>query len=149
MTIRLLRSLMNVIVSASMQDQSKPNLADLSKLIETSGAQLQRIKLGPGVVGRNASMVWMFEAAMIAAIVAGAYEHNTVIVGGAGLLAFCGLAYGLHLNNQFAKSNPVAAVTEGGDFVLCQLSQMGSKDKAIIDVTNVVPPPKSDDEKPR
>lgn len=125
-----------------MSDKKIFDGATLTKLVEVSGAQMQHIKLGPGVVGRTASMVWMFEAVMFAGVIAGAYEHNSWIIGGCVAAAFFGLAYALRLNHDFAKDNPIAAVTEGADFTLCQITQMGSKNKPVIEATNPIPPPK-------
>lgn len=127
-----------------MPDDPKKIPTDIQPVLESAATVFQGVKLGPGVVGRNTSIVWIFEFVMFAGVIAGIFERNTTVtvlsVAGAIVVAILGTV----LNTYFAKQNPVAAVLEGAQFRKYYENQMGSRDKPVIDVSSPVPPPETE-----
>jgi hypothetical protein len=132
-----------------MPDEKQTEVADLLSKAFGIGGRLQGVKLGPGVVGRNTSILWIFEVVMLAGIAVGAFQRNMTIVGISLAGAIVGVLYGLSLNTYFAMRNPAAALLEGSEFLQHELTKMGSKDKPIIDVTSTPTPPPSLPEDPK
>jgi hypothetical protein len=96
---------------------------DVSEVLEhVLGAQIQRVKLGPGVVGRNSSIAYALEFVMLAGVIAGIFLHSVWLVG----ISISGaIVTGLSItlmNVFFGKTNPAAALLEGAEFL--QFHQM-------------------------
>ncbi len=82
-----------------------------------SGRQLQDVKLGPGVVGRNSTVAWVVGIVMLAGVVGGTWLHSTILVG-ASIVGAVVVGLGVAcLNVHFARTNPAAALLEGAQFV--------------------------------
>ncbi len=89
-----------------------------------SGQQLQNVKLGPGVVGRNSSIAWALEVVMLAGVICGAIVHSPLLIGSSLVGAIVVALVIAILNVHFAKNNPAAAILEGAQFVEFHQMQM-------------------------
>jgi general stress protein CsbA len=95
---------------------------DIAEILGRLIPQIQGVKLGPGVVGRNSSIAWALEFVMLAGVITGGFLHSVWLVGISLLGAIvCGLFFAL-VNVQFGKDNPAAALLEGIEFL--QFHQM-------------------------
>jgi hypothetical protein len=117
--------------------------AEIMKTLGISGQQLQKINLGPGVVGRNSSIAWAFEIVAFAGVIGGIWLHSPYIVGlsvGGGILVGLAIAMG---NIYFGNKNPGAAILEGGHFLVYQhlLQQMAARGEAVIESAPAVTAP--------
>ncbi|MFZ0640647.1 MAG: hypothetical protein WA020_08390 [Candidatus Acidiferrales bacterium] len=116
-----------------MGDQPKDRVSDLMQRLGISGRQLQNVKLGPGVVGRNSSIAWVFEVVMLAGVIASAVEHDTLMLGvslGGSIL----VAVVISLSNvYFGNKNPAAALLEGAQFLEYHQMQMAAKGVPVIE----------------
>ena len=125
-----------------MPDSFKDEIPKLMDRLGISGHQLQNVKLGPGVVGRNSSIAWVGGVVMLAGVIAGTWLHSEVLVGASlvgGLLVAVGVPC---LNVYFAKTNPAAALLEGAQFVeFHQLQLTASKGAPPREGGPPVPPP--------
>jgi hypothetical protein len=125
-----------------MSDSLKDEIPKLMDRLGISGNQLQNVKLGPGVVGRNSSIAWVGGVVMLAGVIGGVWLHSEILVGGAlvgGLLVAVGVPC---LNVYFAKTNPAAALLEGAQFVeFHQLQLTASKGARPTEGGPPVPPP--------
>jgi hypothetical protein len=105
-----------------MADESKTAI-----LITELLTRLQNVKLGPGVVGRNSSIVWAFMLVMLAGAIVSGIEHSTILLSlslaGAILVALVALI----LNVYFGNKNPAAALLEGAHFVEYHQIEMAAK----------------------
>jgi hypothetical protein len=108
----------------SGSEPKKDYVAELMERLGISGNQLQGVKLGPGVVGRNSTIAWALEIVMLAGVVSGAYLHSPTLVGLSLVGGILGGLGALFLNVSFAKQNPAAAILEGAHFVEYQQMQM-------------------------
>jgi hypothetical protein len=95
----------------------KDEIAEILERLGISGHQLQNVKLGPGVVGRNSSIAWALEIVMLVGVVCGAVLRSPILIGlslsGAIIVALAIAA----LNVHFGKANPGAALLEGAHFL--------------------------------
>jgi hypothetical protein len=108
-------------------------IADLLNKLGISGHQLQNVKLGPGVVGRNSSIAWAFEFVMLAGVVASAILHSIPMLGLSLAGAIC-VAVAIALSNvYFGNKNPAAALLEGAQFLEYQQMQMAAKGVPVIE----------------
>jgi hypothetical protein len=81
------------------------------------GSQVQGVKIGPGVVGRNSSIAYVLEFVMLAGVIAGIFLHSVLLVG---IALFGAIVAGLLIvvmNFTFGKDNPAAALLEGTEFL--------------------------------
>jgi hypothetical protein len=124
------------------EHDSSDKVAELMKRLGVSGQQLQNVKLGPGVVGRNSSIAWVAGIVMLAGVICGGYLHSPTLVG-VSLLG--GVLVGLvvpWLNVSFAKTNPAAALLEGAHFVeFHQMQLTAAKGVPPVGGGPPVPPP--------
>jgi hypothetical protein len=125
-----------------MADSLKDEIPKLMDRLGISGNQLQNVKLGPGVVGRNSSIAWVGGVVMLAGVIGGVWLHNAMLVGGAlvgGVLVAVGVPC---LNVYFARTNPAAALLEGAQFVeFHQMQMSASKNTPVIVPGPSVPAP--------
>jgi hypothetical protein len=121
---------------------SNDKVTELMKRLGVSGQQLQNVKLGPGVVGRNSSIAWVAGIVMLAGVICGGYLHSPTLVGAS---LFGGILVGLVvpcLNVSFAKKNPAAALLEGAHFVEFHHMQLtAAKGMPPVEGGPPVPPP--------
>lgn len=106
-------------------------IAELMQKLGLTGDQLQGVKLGPGVVGRNSTIAWVFLLVMLVGAVTAGYLHSQVLLGlslGGAILA--GVAIPV-LNVYFGNKNPAAALMEGAEFLQYQRMQMRMAAKGI------------------
>jgi hypothetical protein len=107
------------------------------------GSQVQGVKLGPGVVGRNSSIAYALEFVMLAGVIAGIFLHSVWLVG----ISLCGaIVSGLwiaRMNVTFGRENPAAAILEGAEFLqFHQLQAMAIKgDPHVIELPLSSPAP--------
>src|ERR1700688_639412 len=113
-------------------------IADLLNRLGISGHQLQNVKLGPGVVGRNSSIAWAFELVMLGGVVASAILHSIPMLG-LSLAGATAVAIIISISNvYFGNKNPAAALLEGAQFLEYQQMQMASKGVPVIE--SLAPP---------
>ena len=126
-----------------MAERTEPDrVADFMSRLGISGHQLQNVKLGPGVVGRNSSIAWAFEVVMLAGVIASAFLHSTTMLalslGGAVLVAIV-IAV---CNVYFCSKNPAAGLLEGAQFLEFHHMQMAAKGVPVIETsTPAIPAP--------
>jgi hypothetical protein len=126
-----------------MPDEEKNKIAELMEMLGITGHQLQNVKLGPGVVGRNSSIAWALELVMLAGVICGASLHSIWLVG----LSICGavlVALGVVLANiYFGQKNPAAALLEGAHFLEFHHMQLTvAKGGSVVEIAEPpVPPP--------
>lgn len=102
--------------------------------------QLQGVKLGPGVVGRNTSIAWLFMVVMLVGVVSSATMHNPWLLGIALGGAIFGTLFTQSINVYFGNKNPGAALLEGAQ--LLEYQKMAAKGMPVIeDLSTAVPPP--------
>jgi hypothetical protein len=110
-------------------------IADLMNRLGLSGHQLQNVKLGPGVVGRNSSIAWVFEVVMLAGVIAAAFLHSTTMLAlslaGAILVAIVIVV----CNVYFCSKNPAAGLLEGAQFLEFHHMQMAAKGIPLIEAS--------------
>jgi len=68
------------LAGVPMADSLKDEVPKLMDRLGISGQQLQNVKLGPGVVGRNSSIAWVAGIVMLAGVIGGVWLHNPVLV---------------------------------------------------------------------
>ena len=96
---------------------------DISEILNrVIGSQIQGVKLGPGVVGRNSSIAWALELVMLAGVVSGAVLHTVWLAGISVLGAIISGLLIARMNVKFGKDDPAAALLEGAHFL--QFHQM-------------------------
>jgi hypothetical protein len=100
-----------------------------------SSAQLHNTKLGPGVVGRNSRIAWIFELVMLAGMVGAAKERSVPLIGLFGGLAFVGFVFVVGLNVYFGNKNPAAALLEGAEFLQYEQYKMAAKGIPVIETS--------------
>lgn len=95
------------------ETSTSDRVADLLNKLGISGQQLQNVKLGPGVVGRNTTIAWAFEIVMLAGVICSAVLHNALLLGislsGAIVVALVIVV----CNVYFGSKNPAAALLRG------------------------------------
>lgn len=64
-------NLMTEGLQNDMSDSIKDKIPELMERLGISGHQLQNVKLGPGVVGRNSAIAWLLEIVMLAGVICG------------------------------------------------------------------------------
>jgi hypothetical protein len=126
-----------------MSEQEKSKVIELMEKLGITGHQLQNVKLGPGVVGRNSSIAWALELVMLAGVICGAYLHSAALVGlslGGAILVALAVAAG---NIYFGRQNPAAALLEGAHFLEFQHMQMtAAKGESHVEIPEPpIPPP--------
>lgn len=113
-------------------------IASLFKSLGLSSEQLQNIKLGPGVVGRNTRMGHTFLLVALAGVFGGVYIKSAMIIGISLIAAFL-IAAGIPiLNVIFGNKNPAAAILEGAEFLQYQQIEMAAK--GIPAIVPTLPP---------
>jgi general stress protein CsbA len=105
------------------------------------GSQVQGVKLGPGVVGRNSSIAYALELVMLAGVIAGIFLHSVWLVGISLFGAIVGGLLIARMNVTFGKANPAAAILEGAEFLqFHQLQAMATKgDAHVVELPFAVP----------
>ena len=114
--------------------QESHRVSELMERLGISAQQLQNLKLGPGVVGRNSSIAWIFLIVMLAGVVASAIRDSKALLalslGGAILVVVVIVV----CNVYFGNKNPAAALLEGAQFVQYhQIMQMAAKGQETIE----------------
>ena len=88
---------------------------DIAEVIErVAGSQLQKVQLGPGVVGRNSSIAWALELVMLAGVVVGGLLRSVPLVAIALIGGIVTALVIVLLNVSFGRDNPAAALLGGG-----------------------------------
>jgi hypothetical protein len=106
---------------------------DITDVLSRLLPEIQGVKLGPGVVGRNSSIAWALEFVMLAGVIAGAYLHSVWLVGISLLGAIGAGLFFARKNVEFGKDNPAAAVLEGIQFLqFHQMQAMAMKGDARV-----------------
>ena len=122
-------------------EQPKTTIADLLDRIGISGQQLQGLRLGPGVVGRNTSIAWACELVMLAGAIGSAFNHNALLLGGS-LIGAVLVALVICLSNViFGSKNTAAALLEGAHFLQYQHLEMAAKGVPRIELSPPMPAP--------
>lgn len=107
-----------------MPDSSQDKIADLMQRLGISKQDLQNVRLGPGIVGRNSTIAWVLEIVMLAGVIGGTVEHSPTLIG-ISLVGAVVVALVIPLANiHFGNKNPAAAILEGAEFVQYQQIQM-------------------------
>lgn len=124
------------------ENSQSDRVFDLLNKLGISGHQLQGVKLGPGVVGRNSSIAWTLEVVMLAGVICAAILHNALLLGvsltGAVVTALV-VAIG---NLYFGAKNPAAALLEGAQFLEYQHMQLAAaKGIPKIELSTPTPQP--------
>ena len=105
-----------------------------------TGSHLQKVRLGPAVVGRNSSIAWALQLVMLAGVLSGAYLHSSILVGGSLIGALLGGLWISYLNVTFGKENPAAALLEGAHFLQFHEMQMTAlKGAAAVELPSAPP----------
>lgn len=117
----------------------KDDIADV--LNRVIGSQVQGVKLGPGVVGRNSSIAYALELVMLAGVIAGIFLHSVWLVG---ISLFGAIMAGLliaRMNVTFGKANPAAAILEGAEFLQFHQLQATAKkgDAHVVELPFAAP----------
>lgn len=107
-----------------MRDGVKDQIPELMERLGISGKQLQNVKLGPGIVGRNSTIIWVFLIVMLTGVICGAILKSQILVGGSLIGAVCVALVGILGNIHFGKRNPAAAILEGAEFLEFHQMQM-------------------------
>ena len=121
---------------------------DAEKMLTTALSGVERIKLGPGVVGRNTSIACAVIAVAFVVAIGGAIMRNAYVLGGALLVATVVGLYIAQQNINFTKTNPLAALMEGAELLRAHELRMASKETPVIEVTDAVPNPLLPDSTP-
>jgi len=111
-------------------------ITELMDRLGIRGHQLQNVKLGPGVVGRNSSIAWAFEIVMLAGVICSGFLHSTAILA-LSLVGAIAVALAIAISNvYFGNKNPAAALLEGAQFLEYHHLQMASKGVAVIEASS-------------
>jgi hypothetical protein len=114
----------------------------LDKILQEAGINtesLDRIRLGPGVVGRSATV------AVVALLVLGvaAYKtNNDYILVGIVVIAVLVFAICFRESMKYADRNPAAALLEGAQLVTWRTQELAAKAIAHPPKTPAIPDPK-------
>ena len=115
----------------------------LDKILKEAGIStesLDKIRLGPGVVGRSATV------AVVALLVLGVAAYKTsndyILVGitGGALLLFAAF---FRWSMKYAAKNPAAALLEGAELVAWRKQELAAKSIPQPPVTPAIPDPKA------
>lgn len=111
----------------------KDGIPELLSRLGLTGHHLQNVKLGPGVVGRNTSIVWTCLLVMLVGAGGAIYLKSPSLlglaIGGALFLAVAGIG----ANVYFGSKNPAAAIMEGAQFLQYHQMTMAAKGVPVIE----------------
>ena len=106
-----------------MAKKEPDSKSDAAALLERAQAQLERVKLGRGVVGKLTNIGLAFFG-IIAIVVA--RSDNPWIMGGAIVSAVAAFGFFVYRVTEFADKHPEAALLEGAEFVAYKKLQMSA-----------------------
>lgn len=111
-----------------MAKKEPDSKSDAAALLERAQAQLERVKLGRGVVGKLTNIGLAFFG-IIAIVVA--RSDNPWIMGGAIVSAVAAFGFFVYRVTEFADKHPEAALLEGAEFVAYKKLQMSAKGRML------------------
>jgi len=116
-----------------MAENPIEDASGLLKALGISGEQLQNAKLGPGIVGRNTVIAWVFLIVMLVGILCSYGLHNNFLLTLCLIFAFIVAVGVLLLNVYFGNKNPAAALLEGAQFLQYQQFKMAARGRPVIE----------------